>query len=204
MVNGGLQTQSRYTSLDGLILCYRLLGDGRPLLLLAGGPGMSADYMLPVASRLADLRKVILPDQRGTGSSDKPPVNRDNYHLAKYVDDLEALRQELNIESWDVAGHSWGGTLAMAYACEHPSTVSALTLISTCGANTDFLTPALEKLRSRLNKEDLALLAKSLDPDFIKNDPAAAGRAGNKAFLPAFFFDRAAGERYRDELELDG
>ena len=173
-------------------------------MLLAGGPGQLAEYMTPVAQRLAQKRKVILPDQRGTGESDKPAVNRENYNLSKYVNDLESLRQHINIGKWDVVGHSWGGTFAMGYACEHPSTISTLTLIGTCGANTDFLTPALEELRSRLNKDDLELLAKSVDLELIKRDAAVAAKAGNQAFLPAFFFDRSVGERLRDELDLQG
>jgi len=196
--------QLTYTTADGLKLAFRTFGQGPPLLLLAGGPGQISDYMLPVAERLAQTRKVILPDQRGTGESDKPPVTRENYQLAKYVADLEALRQHLGIHQWDVLGHSWGGTLGMAHACEHPSTIKSLILVSTCGANTDFLTPALEELRSRLNKEDLALLSKSLDPEFAKSHPAEAARAGNQAFLPAFFYNRSRGEKLRNELNLEG
>lgn len=166
---------------------------------------MSGSYMLSVAEHFSKNHLVILPDQRGTGESEKPPVSKDNYQLEKYVQDLLALQCHLEIERWDVVGHSWGGTLAMAFACHKPQSVSRLGLIGTCGPNTRFLTPALEELRSRLTQPDLKLLALSNDPDLLRKDPAAAARAGNQGFMPAFFYDREAGERYRDEhLDLEG
>jgi proline iminopeptidase len=44
------------------------------------------------------------------------------------VKDFEALREKLGIEKWQVFGGSWGSTLALAYAIEHPKRVMELVL----------------------------------------------------------------------------
>jgi proline iminopeptidase len=48
------------------------------------------------------------------------------------VHDLEALRQHLRISSWLVVGGSWGSTLALAYAAQHPRSVAGLVLRGVC------------------------------------------------------------------------
>jgi len=149
---------------------------------------MSADYMLPVLERLADSHRVILPDQRGTRTSARPPVTSENYAIAKYVADLEAVREHLGIERWAVLGHSWGGTLAMAYACSFPWRVSRMLLIGTCGPTIDFLAPALEELGSRASPQDPAPVPSEV--------PDEAASNGARASLPLFFRNRALGDKY--------
>ncbi|WP_116134481.1 prolyl aminopeptidase [Tropicimonas sp. IMCC34043] len=100
--------------------------DGKPALILHGGPGGSiADYM----RRLHDpaAYRIVLFDQRGCGRSEPHAGIADNttWHL---VADIEALRRLLGIERWQVMGGSWGSTLGLAYAESHPEAVSELIL----------------------------------------------------------------------------
>ena len=99
---------------------------GIPLVELHGGPGVGsiAEY-----HRLfnPDRYRIIMCDQRGAGKS-RPLGELSNNTLWHLVSDLEALREEMQIERWVVTGWSWGTTLALAYAETHPERVMALVL----------------------------------------------------------------------------
>ncbi len=100
--------------------------DGKPVVVLHGGPGGGIS---PFLRRLHDpkLYRIILFDQRGCGQSTPHVELRENttWHL---VADMEALRTHLQIEKWQVLGGSWGSTLALAYAQKHTERVSELIL----------------------------------------------------------------------------
>ncbi len=99
---------------------------GKPVVVLHGGPGGGIS---PFLRRLHDpkLYRIILFDQRGCGQSTPNAELRENttWHL---VADMEALRQHLEIEKWQVLGGSWGSTLALAYAQAHTERVDELVL----------------------------------------------------------------------------
>jgi proline iminopeptidase len=70
----------------------------------------------PVADLIDSTHVVHRYDQRGCGWSTGP----DDYRLARAIADLDALRASWGRERWTVFGHSWGATLALAYAWTHP------------------------------------------------------------------------------------
>lgn len=193
-------TELCFTSADGLRLTCRTWGEGPPILVLAGGPGMSADYMLPVGNELSKYRTVILPDQRGTRTSARP-ADPSGYDIDLYLDDLHRLRNELAIDNWDVLGHSWGGWLAEAYACAAPEAVRSMILVGGCGPGIDFLGPALERLRSRMLPEDIKAAGAANNAEYVARDPDGAASDGARVSMPLFFHDRAAGERFRDSQQ---
>ena len=99
---------------------------GKPVVFVHGGPGGGTNppdrqYFNP------NLYRVILMHQRGSGNSTPPASLEENttWHL---VDDLEKLREHLKIEKWQVFGGSWGSTLALTYAIQHPTRVTELVL----------------------------------------------------------------------------
>ena len=100
--------------------------DGMPVVVLHGGPGGGCS---PAMRRYFDPERyrVILFDQRGCGRS-RPHasvMNNTTWHL---VDDIELIRRTLDIDAWIVFGGSWGATLALIYAQEHPAHVRNLVL----------------------------------------------------------------------------
>ncbi len=99
---------------------------GKPVIFLHGGPGGGS---ISLYRQMFDpLRyRIILYDQRGCGRSTPPAELTDNttWHL---IQDIETLRQHLNIEKWMVYGGSWGSTLALAYAQTHPDRCTELIL----------------------------------------------------------------------------
>jgi len=97
---------------------------GKPAVVLHGGPGGGIS---PFLRQMHDPQayRIVLFDQRGCGQSTPHAAIEENttWHL---VDDMEALRCHLGIERWQVAGGSWGSTLALAYAEAHPGRVTEL------------------------------------------------------------------------------
>lgn len=99
---------------------------GVPVVFLHGGPGSGCN---PTQRRFFDpnFYRIILLDQRGCGRS-IPQGEVENNTTDALVDDIEALRQQLNIINWHVFGGSWGSTLALAYALKYTSSVKSLVL----------------------------------------------------------------------------
>jgi proline iminopeptidase len=99
---------------------------GKAVVVLHGGPGGGIS---PFLRRMHDPEayRIILFDQRGCGNSTPYASLVDNttWHL---VEDIEKLRLHLDVENWQVFGGSWGSTLALAYAQQHPEHVRELVL----------------------------------------------------------------------------
>ena len=100
--------------------------DGVPVVFLHGGPGAGAS---PVHRQFFDpsFYRIVVLDQRGAGRSTPLGCLEDNT-TPKLVEDLERLRRHLGIERWMVFGGSWGSTLAIAYAEQHPERCLGLVL----------------------------------------------------------------------------
>lgn len=100
--------------------------DGIPILFVHGGPGAGCS---PTDRRFFDPARfrVVLLDQRGCGRSRPLGELHDNTadHL---VADFERLRETLGIRQWHVFGGSWGSTLGLYYAQQHPDRIRSLVL----------------------------------------------------------------------------
>jgi proline iminopeptidase len=111
-------------------LAFAEYGSGKPIVVLAGGPGMNPAYMQPVARMLAASgRRAVLLHQRGTGRSADAISCRERMTLNGAIADLDDLRTHLGLQRLTLAGHSWGGMLAMAYAQKYPERISGLLLL---------------------------------------------------------------------------
>lgn len=99
---------------------------GKPVVFLHGGPGAGANAAV---RRFFDPQRyrIVVFDQRGCGRS-QPHASLEDNTLWHLVDDIETLREHLDIAAWQVFGGSWGSTLALAYAQSHPDRVTELVL----------------------------------------------------------------------------
>ena len=111
---------------NGLTLAYVEMGNpnGRPVLLLHGWTDTSRAWTI-LAPHLQD-RRLIIPDQRGHGGSDKPGCC---YSLSNFADDALMLLDAKGIAKADLVGHSLGSMVAQTIAAEHPDRVGKLVLI---------------------------------------------------------------------------
>ena len=109
-------------------MAYQRLGavNGPVWLVLHGGPGSGANPGLVAPFNLKE-HQVIVPDQRGAGSS-RPRGRTAGNHTDQLVADLEVLRQHLGLTRWHVLAGSWGTVLALRYAQCHPNRVGRLVL----------------------------------------------------------------------------
>lgn len=113
---------------EGHEIAWRLFGPeaAQPLLLLHGGPGSGHSARL-VGQFDATRFCIVTFDQRGCGGSTPRGETRAN-DTPRLVADIERLRAALGVRRWLVAGGSWGATLALAYAGQHPDAASGLLL----------------------------------------------------------------------------
>ncbi len=124
--------QETYTvTEDGVRIWYEAIGEGVPIVLIAGGPGGNSDPFRKTHTLLRGVGKVVLVDNRGRGLSQDPGTKPGTYTLEKDVKDIEAVRTALRADKIVVFGHSYGSMVAMLYASLHRE--HTLALITSAG-----------------------------------------------------------------------
>lgn len=129
---------------DGTFLAYRTLGAGpRDVILVHGWMVSGAVYDdLLGALDPAGLR-LIIPDLRGAGRSDKPDAG---YSLARYAEDVVAVADAAGCQQFVVVGHSMGGQIAQLLAATHPDRVFGLAVLCSVPAQGMTLPPDAQAL----------------------------------------------------------
>ncbi|HET9615120.1 MAG TPA: alpha/beta hydrolase [Candidatus Limnocylindrales bacterium] len=105
-----------------------VIGDGDPIVLMHGGPGLDHISLAPFRA-LAGRHTVVFYDHRCNGRSTGAPVTSMTFD--NLTADADALRERLGFERWTVLGHSFGGHVALEYALRYPQRVSRLVLLDT-------------------------------------------------------------------------
>jgi proline iminopeptidase len=130
---------------DGCRLWTAETGRGTPLIMRHGGPGLW-DMFGSLAATLPGHLRVIRWDQRGCGRSE----HRGPFRVARSAADLDAVRSHLDLSKTALLGHSWGATLALRYALDHPDRVSALVYVSGTGLGWAWREPFQRAIAARL------------------------------------------------------
>lgn len=118
---------------DGNQIYWECCGNpnGKPLVVLHGGPGQGCNERMRAGEALQEYR-IVLYDQRGCGRSTPhaadPATDMRFNTTAHLVADLDRLREHLGVDRWLLRGGSWGCTLALAYAQRYPHRVSEIVL----------------------------------------------------------------------------
>ncbi|QEU93469.1 alpha/beta fold hydrolase [Streptomyces kanamyceticus] len=142
---------SSFSAPDGTRLSYDVIGEGRPLICLPGGPQDSV-YLGDLGG-LSAHRQLIRLDLRGTGRSERP-ADLASCRCDRLVDDVTALREHLrldlglDVERTDVLAHSGGANLALQYAARHPEHVGRLALITPSVRAVDIAITADDRLET--------------------------------------------------------
>jgi proline iminopeptidase len=125
-------TAEGYLSVPGGRVWYHSTGSGEgvPLLLIHGGPGAGHDYLEPLERLAGSGRRVVVWDQLGCGRSDAPD-EPSLYRMPRQVEEVAAVRDELELERVHLLGQSLGGWIAIEYLLSEPSGVVSLHLAST-------------------------------------------------------------------------
>jgi pimeloyl-ACP methyl ester carboxylesterase len=104
-------------------------GDGPPVLLLHGFPDSWRLWRHQIAALAGAGHRVIAPDLRGFGGSDRP-ADVDAYRMGRLVDDVAAVCAGVGVERAAVVGHDWGAGLAWQVAFRRPELVDRLAVLS--------------------------------------------------------------------------
>jgi proline iminopeptidase len=158
--------QEGFVDAHGVMIYYKALGQGDPLVILHGGPGADHSYFLPWVLPLARTHRILFIDERGSGQSQRLQDTA-LYNVEAMVEDVEDVRVALNLGRISLLGHSYGGVLAQAYALKYQANLSHLILNSTF--------PSTRQMNEILAREKA-----QMPPDKLKrlNELEAAGLFG--------------------------
>jgi len=114
----------------GVMLNVAFAGDlgAPPVILLHGFPESHRTWR-EIAPHLADRFRLIMPDQRGFGASDRP-MAVDSYQTDVLVDDIFSLAEALGIERFALVGHDWGGAISWPAALRNDPRLTRLAIIN--------------------------------------------------------------------------
>lgn len=142
---------------NGLTFTARAAGphDGRRVLLLHGFPQTSWSWRHVLSALGDEGYRAVAPDQRGYSVGARPP-NVADYGLECLVSDVLALADCMEMDTFDLVGHDWGGLLSWVVAARRPERVRSLGVVST---------PHPLALRHAILREDPAQAARAGDMD---------------------------------------
>lgn len=215
----------RHVAIDDTRLFVVERGQGYPLLLLHGGPGldhhMFGDYLDP----LADRYRLVLVDLRGQGRSDETPEA--TWTLERMARDVFELARALGLRRYAVLGHSYGAFVALQNAVDFPGQASQ-TIVSSGIPSSRFLehvernlaafepvalreqvTASWARERAAETQEDMASLlhdqfpfhfADPLDPRIAESEERTAGALYSPRVLRHFAQQEYGGIEVQDRL----
>ncbi|MGE3267334.1 MAG: alpha/beta fold hydrolase [Chloroflexota bacterium] len=116
----------RREDVGGVTLAVRTLGTDGPSLVLLHGLGVSGAVWQGIGRLLSETGRLVAPDLRGHGESDKPSAG---YLPRDYVGDISALLAHEPSRPLAVIGHSLGAVIAAQLAAERPELMTRLILV---------------------------------------------------------------------------
>jgi proline-specific peptidase len=203
-VPGTIQVVEGHVDFRGYRTWYRVSGDlavgETPLLALHGGPGSTHHYFAPL-ERLAGERPVVVYDQLGCGSSDRP--DDVEWSLELFRDEVAAVRAKLGLARIHLLGTSWGGMLALEHVLSGAKGIEGLVLSSTL-ASAEQWAAEQKRLRDALPPEVVAVLDRHEeagtydDPEYQRAEGVLFGRHFYRGPKPCAELERMSAERAPD------
>jgi proline iminopeptidase len=185
-------------SLETARLFYEVVGEGEPIIVIHGGPGLDHSYLQPGLDALAVRHALVYYDQRGTGRSvaalDSTAINLD-----AFVADIDALRETLGYDRVSLLAHSWGALIGLEYAARHPESLRGLILMNPVEPGSRFRDQqAFRQQAARTAEDSTELATLSALEGFEARDPATLSQ------WYRVMFRQSLRDRARiDELQLD-
>lgn len=148
-------SNSGYAPVNGINVYYEVYGEGKPIVLLHGAYmtiDMNWGQLIP---ELSKTRKVIAIELQGHGHT---PFSERELSRATLASDVEGVMDYLKIDSADVAGYSFGGSVAYQFAIQSPKRLRKLVIISST-------------YKSNGWQPEVNANFKKLKPEFFTNTP---------------------------------
>ena len=118
---------SGYAAVNGIKVYYEVYGEGKPVILLHGAYMTIETNWSQLIPQLSKTRQVIALELQGHGRS---PFSDRKLSRATLASDVEGVMDYLNIDSADVVGYSFGGSVAYQFAIQSPKRLRKLVIIS--------------------------------------------------------------------------
>lgn len=153
-----------YAQVNGYRLFYEDTGQGVPVVLLHGFP-LSSRIWSPIRQAIARHARLITPDLRGHGLSEKPDGR---YSMASLAHDMATLVDRLGLEKLVLGGHSMGGYITFQLAQHFPERLRGLILVDTrAEADTDEGRARRLKAIAQIRTEGAAAFLEAFLPGLI-------------------------------------
>jgi proline iminopeptidase len=181
-------TSKRVPAGDIEIACT-IVGDGIPVIVVHGAIGLGSTYMRALDPWAEELQ-LIHYDQRGSGQT--PLGDAEKVSFTGGLEDLDALRTALGLDTVQLVGHSAGAYLAALYAAQHPDVTAGVVLLNPGPPlNPDLMQRFGGAMAARRTPDDdAARRAIEESEEFKARQPAALERHQLNTFVP-FFKDPA-------------
>jgi len=177
--------------------------DGPLVILLHGFPEFSYGWRHQIGPLSAAGFRVVVPDQRGYGRSDKPD-GIDAYRLPALGADVLALADAYGRERFHLVGHDWGGIVAWWVAAQHGERIERLAIAN--APHPDVVRPFIKRHPGQLLRSYyVALFQLSRLPERLlaARDFLALRRVLQKTSWPGTFTDEDL-ELYKDAWSRPG
>jgi len=131
-----VQPQTKYAKSGDVHIAYQVFGDGPVDLVVVPGWASNVEgwWNLPLKAafyeRLASFCRLVIFDKRGTGTSDRVPIN-ELPTLEQRMDDVRAVMSAARLERAVLLGYSEGGPMSLLFAATYPERTIALILHGT-------------------------------------------------------------------------
>ncbi len=183
---------------DGGVLNVVEIGNGYPVIVLHGGPGLDHHMFRPWLDPLGEQGlRLILVDMRGQGGA--PRVDPETLSVTVFAQDVDRLARAMELESFALMGHSFGGIVALAHALERGS--ASHYVISSGAASSEALMAEVEREIERFEPASMRdQIRKSWD-DEATVETVAQARELMAAQWPFHFWEM--GDAYRTFTERD-
>lgn len=204
-----------FVTFRGYKTWYRIEGSldraapARPLVVLHGGPGLPHNYLEPLAGLAHGGRAIVFYDQLGCGRSDRPDDDA-LWTMATFEDELDEVLAQLDLGTFHLLGHSWGGWLALQYILDRqPRQLLSLVASSTCASLPAFAatTRALKaqlplEVQTTLDHHEAA--GTTEDPAYFDASMAYITRWLIRGEIPDYVFAAKAAENARVSAIMQG
>ena len=162
LLTGGVRMIPVKTSAGTFNVWTKRIGNNPRIkvLLLHGGPGAPHEYFDAFDSYFPNAEiEYYLYDQLEGGNSDHPD-KPELWNIPRFVDEVEQVRQALQLDNFYLFGHSWGGILAIEYALAHPEHLKGLVISNMMASGPAYNKYAHDVLMPEMDPKVLAEILK--------------------------------------------
>lgn len=191
------QSEEGKKEVNGISIYYKIIGEGKPIIFIHGGPGLDHSYFLPQMENLSSDFKLIFYDQRASGRS-QIDVDTASLTPENFVEDLEGLRKALGLEKINLFAHSWGGLIAIRYAAKYPQNLESFILSNSVPASKEFDSVVWLRQKQFVTSEDRMEKKQIVESSEFKSKNVEAYEKFFRISFRSCFYNRS----YADSLTL--